>query len=88
MAISDADDDAEDGFIGKAGKMLTINVEIPSKMIKKVNSKYILEIVAYLKIFLHLQPAKKRYFHCPLYEAKKGYFEPKLNTLKVVECYF
>ena len=41
MAISDADDDAEDGFIGKAGKKLKINVEIPLKMIKIVNRKYL-----------------------------------------------
>ena len=39
MAISDADDDAEDGFIGKAGKLLKINVEIIVKIIKKVNRK-------------------------------------------------
>ena len=44
MAISDADEDAEDGFIGKAGKMWKIIVEISSKMIKKVNRKYLIDI--------------------------------------------
>ena len=40
------------------------------------------------RLGFNIQPAKKRYTHCPLYEAKKGYLESRLNTLKVLECCF